>query len=86
MRASSIDLSVLLASMDKIPEPATAPDLGRRTARASRLAPARRCRKMLVDPAVFDLKELQVGDEVLVDFVVRSSANDPLRAAGIWVK
>jgi hypothetical protein len=46
MRASSIDLSVLLASMDKIPEPATAPDLGRRTARASRLAPARRCRKM----------------------------------------
>jgi len=45
-----------------------------------------RTARVLVDPAVFDLKELQVGDEVLVDFVVRSSANDPLRAAGIWVK
>ena len=41
---------------------------------------------VLVDAAVFDLDELQSGDEVLVDFVVPTSANAPLRAASIWLK
>ena len=45
-----------------------------------------RTARVLVDAAVFDLAELQSGDEVLVDFVVPTSANAPLRAAGIWVK
>jgi len=45
-----------------------------------------RTARVLVDPAVFDLKELQSGDEILVDFVVRTSADAPLRAAGIWMK
>jgi hypothetical protein len=45
-----------------------------------------RTARVLVDAAVFDLAELRSGDEVLVDFVVPTSANAPLRAAGIWVK
>ena len=45
-----------------------------------------RTARVLVDPAVFDLTELKSGDEVLVDFVVPTSANAPLRAAGIWMK
>jgi len=45
-----------------------------------------RTARVLVDPAVFDLSELQVGDEVLVDFVVPASTDAPLRAAGIWMK
>ena len=45
-----------------------------------------RTARVLVDPAVFDLTELKSGDEVLVDFVAPTSANAPLRAAGIWMK
>lgn len=45
-----------------------------------------RTARVLVDPAVFDLTELHVGDEILVDFIVPTSANAPLRAAGIWMK
>ena len=45
-----------------------------------------RTARVLVDPAVFDLTELKSGDEVLVDFVVPTTVNAPLRAAGIWVK
>ena len=45
--------------------------------------------KAMIEPlpkAVFDLKKLKSGDEILVDFVVRTSADAPLRAAGIWMK
>ena len=45
-----------------------------------------RTARVQVDPAVFDLNGLKVGDDVLVDFVVPASANAPLRAAGIWMK
>jgi hypothetical protein len=45
-----------------------------------------RTARVLVDHAVFDLKKLKSGDEILVDFVVRTSADAPLRAAGIWMK
>ena len=45
-----------------------------------------RTARVLVDPSLFDLKELKSGDEVLVDFVAPTSANAPLRAAGIWLK
>lgn len=45
-----------------------------------------RMERVLVDPTVFDLTELHVGDEILVDFIVPTSANAPLRAAGIWMK
>jgi hypothetical protein len=45
-----------------------------------------RTARVLVDPAVFDLSELQSGDEVVVDFIVPASNGAPLRAAGIWMK
>lgn len=45
-----------------------------------------RTARVLVAPAVFDLTKLKSGDEVLVDFVVPTSANAPLRAAGMWMK
>jgi len=45
-----------------------------------------RTARVLVDAAVFDLAELQSGDEVLVDFIVPTSADAPLRAAAIWMK
>jgi hypothetical protein len=45
-----------------------------------------RTARVLVDPTVFDLSELQSGDEVVVDFIVPASSDAPLRAAGIWMK
>jgi hypothetical protein len=45
-----------------------------------------RIARVLVADDVFDLSELQVGDEIVVDFIVPASASDPLRAAGIWMK
>jgi hypothetical protein len=45
-----------------------------------------RTARVLVTPAVFDLAKLRSGDEVLVDFVVPTSANAPLRASGMWAK
>ena len=45
-----------------------------------------RTARVLVNAAVFDLAKLRSGDEVLVDFVVPTSADAPLRASGMWVK
>jgi len=45
-----------------------------------------RIARVLVADDVFDLSELHVGDEIVVDFIVPASASDPLRAAGIWMK
>ncbi|HEX4233984.1 MAG TPA: hypothetical protein VH041_06730 [Caldimonas sp.] len=45
-----------------------------------------RTARVLVDPAIFDLSDLQAGDEIVVDFVVPASKDAPLRAAGIWMK
>jgi len=45
-----------------------------------------RTARVFVDPALFDLREIRSGDEVLVDFIAPTSANAPLRAAGMWLK
>ena len=45
-----------------------------------------RTARVVVEPAVFDLKKLKSGDEVLVDFVAPANAKAPLKAAGMWFK
>ena len=45
-----------------------------------------RTARVLVESTVFDLKKLKSGDEVLVDFVLPTSAKAPLKAAGMWMK